>query len=415
MLRPWETLGSHYHQDGNHMELTLFVIIGAVSVVAAAMMLISENAIHSALFLILNLACIAFFFLMLDAPFLAMVQITVYAGAIMVLFLFVIMLLGAERVEPSRQPRFRWLTPMVIVLTLVFLVTTSVAIIDGKINLTEPQQIQPRVRVVHALEGVPQIDAYLNGAPITQGLAFLENSDFSTHDPGRYTVAVFPAGADPNTASPLVEQAIDLQSGEALSLTAVGRSTPSLVLATEDLSYNEKKDTARITAINALPDRDWVSVFNDTNPDNRRVLIDKLDFGVAANIQVEKGTYTIGLYPNGNDRNSLAEFKDEKLDADVSVLWVFAEERRPDNSFVNVLVPLKTSTNPSFGGPNHVGQLLFSLYVLPFEMVSLLLLVAMIGAIVLTHEVLPVRRKVERRLAVNPSAGVEQPASSEGK
>ncbi len=68
------------------------------------MMLISENAIHSALFLILNFACIAFFFLMLNAPFLAMVQITVYAGAIMVLFLFVIMLLGAERVLPEDPP-----------------------------------------------------------------------------------------------------------------------------------------------------------------------------------------------------------------------------------------------------------------------------------------------------------------------
>ncbi len=76
------------------MELTLFVIVGAVAVVSAAMMLISENAVHSALFLILNFACIAFFFLMLNAPFLAMVQITVYAGAIMVLFLFVIMLSG---------------------------------------------------------------------------------------------------------------------------------------------------------------------------------------------------------------------------------------------------------------------------------------------------------------------------------
>jgi hypothetical protein len=269
--------------------------------------------------------------------------------------------------------------------------------------------------VVHALESVPKIDAYLNGAPIAQGLAFLESSDFMTYDPGRYTVAVFPAGADPNTASPLVEQDIDLKSGEALSLTAIGRSTPSLVLATEDLSYNEKKDTARVIAINALPDRDWVSVFNDTNADNRRVLIDKLDYGVAANIQVEKGTYTLGLYPSGSDRNRLAEFKDEKLDADVSLLWVFAEERRPDNSFVNRLVPLQTSTNPSFGGPSHVGQLLFSVYVLPFEMVSLLLLVAMIGAIVLTHEALPVRRKVERRLAVNPTVGVEQPASSEGK
>ena len=82
-------------------EVSLFILVGAIAVVAAVMMLLSENAVHSALFLILNMGCIAFFFLMLNAPFLAMVQITVYAGAIMVLFLFVIMLLGAEKLRGS--------------------------------------------------------------------------------------------------------------------------------------------------------------------------------------------------------------------------------------------------------------------------------------------------------------------------
>ena len=127
------------------MELTLFIIVGAVAVISAAMMLISENAIYSTLFLILNFACIAFFFLMLNAPFLAMIQITVYTGAIMVLFLFVIMLLGAERVSPTVERRFRWLTPAVIILVLAFLITASVAIIDGEIDLTEPQKTAPYV------------------------------------------------------------------------------------------------------------------------------------------------------------------------------------------------------------------------------------------------------------------------------
>ncbi|MBZ0286870.1 MAG: NADH-quinone oxidoreductase subunit J, partial [Anaerolineae bacterium] len=113
------------------MELWLFIIIGAVAIIAAAMMLISENAIYSTLFLILNFACIAFFFLMLNAAFVAMVQIAVYAGAIMVLFLFVIMLLGAERVLPEAQPRFRWLTPAAIILALVFLAMTTLAIVKG--------------------------------------------------------------------------------------------------------------------------------------------------------------------------------------------------------------------------------------------------------------------------------------------
>ena len=78
------------------------------------MLLLSQNAVHSALFLIINMGCIAFLFLLLDAPFLAMVQIAVYAGAIMVLFLFVIMLLGTEKLGGTTP--FGWLAPGAIVL-----------------------------------------------------------------------------------------------------------------------------------------------------------------------------------------------------------------------------------------------------------------------------------------------------------
>lgn len=77
----------------------LFFVLAAIAVAAAIGMLISTNAVHAALFLVINFVCIALFYLGLNAPFLAMVQVTVYAGAIMVLFVFVIMLLGAERVE----------------------------------------------------------------------------------------------------------------------------------------------------------------------------------------------------------------------------------------------------------------------------------------------------------------------------
>ena len=90
------------------IEVVLFLIIGALSITAAAMMLLTENAVHSALFLILNFMCVAFMFVMLDAGFLAIVQVAVYAGAIMVLFLFVIMLLGAEKVVGKDVPVFRW-------------------------------------------------------------------------------------------------------------------------------------------------------------------------------------------------------------------------------------------------------------------------------------------------------------------
>ncbi|MCA9919322.1 MAG: NADH-quinone oxidoreductase subunit J, partial [Anaerolineales bacterium] len=59
----------------------------------------SHNAVHSALWLVLNFTAIAVLYVVLNAPFIPIVQITVYAGAIMVLFLFVIMLLGAEQLQ----------------------------------------------------------------------------------------------------------------------------------------------------------------------------------------------------------------------------------------------------------------------------------------------------------------------------
>jgi NADH-quinone oxidoreductase subunit J len=84
-------------------ELVVFFILAAVSVGAALGMLLSRSAVHSALFLVLNFGVVSVFFLMLAAPFIAMVQVTVYAGAIMVLFLFVIMLLGAEMLRHRSQ------------------------------------------------------------------------------------------------------------------------------------------------------------------------------------------------------------------------------------------------------------------------------------------------------------------------
>ncbi|MCB0036750.1 MAG: NADH-quinone oxidoreductase subunit J, partial [Anaerolineales bacterium] len=76
--------------------IVLFIVLAIVAIGAALGMLVSRNAVYSALFLILNFATMSVFYILLNAPFLAMVQVTVYAGAIMVLFLFVIMLLGAE-------------------------------------------------------------------------------------------------------------------------------------------------------------------------------------------------------------------------------------------------------------------------------------------------------------------------------
>ncbi len=86
-------------------ELITFVILALVAIASAAGMILSRNAIYSALYLVLNFLTVAIFYLLLNAPFIALSQVAVYAGAIMVLFLFVIMLLGAEQVPLMLKQR----------------------------------------------------------------------------------------------------------------------------------------------------------------------------------------------------------------------------------------------------------------------------------------------------------------------
>lgn len=90
-------------------ELITFIILAIVAVGTAAGMLLSRNAVYSALFLVLNFVTVAIFYLFLNAPFIALAQVTVYAGAIMVLFLFVIMLIGTEVLpDATKLPYQRW-------------------------------------------------------------------------------------------------------------------------------------------------------------------------------------------------------------------------------------------------------------------------------------------------------------------
>jgi NADH-quinone oxidoreductase subunit J len=101
------------------VQLLLFLILALVAITSALGMLISRNAIYSALFLVVNFATMAVFFLLLDAPFIAVAQVSVYTGAIMVLFLFVIMLLGAERAGPIQA--IQWQRPLAIILAVILL------------------------------------------------------------------------------------------------------------------------------------------------------------------------------------------------------------------------------------------------------------------------------------------------------
>ena len=83
----------------------LFIVCGAVAVAGAILVIASREPIHSALALVLVMVALAVLYLLLGAPFIAAVQIIVYAGAIMVLFVFVIMLLNAGEEEHTNGSR----------------------------------------------------------------------------------------------------------------------------------------------------------------------------------------------------------------------------------------------------------------------------------------------------------------------
>jgi NADH-quinone oxidoreductase subunit J len=86
-----------------------FYLLSGIMLIGGVMVITRKNAVHSALALIITLLAQAAIYLMLYAPFVAAVQILLYAGGIMVLFLFVIMLVSIERTMKERQFNKQWL------------------------------------------------------------------------------------------------------------------------------------------------------------------------------------------------------------------------------------------------------------------------------------------------------------------
>jgi NADH-quinone oxidoreductase subunit J len=87
--------------------MTLFYLFGALAIVASLLVIAQRNPIYSVLLLIASFGALSGLYVLLDAPFVAVIQIIVYAGAIMVLFLFVVMLLNAPQEETEHDVRVR--------------------------------------------------------------------------------------------------------------------------------------------------------------------------------------------------------------------------------------------------------------------------------------------------------------------
>ena len=115
------------------MALILFYITSAVAIFATVMMITRLNAVHGLLYLILSLLAVGVIFFLLGAQFAAVLEVIIYAGAIMVLFVFVIMMLnqGQTTIDQERtwlQPRI-WIGPCL--LALILLVELMAIIVIG--------------------------------------------------------------------------------------------------------------------------------------------------------------------------------------------------------------------------------------------------------------------------------------------
>jgi len=102
------------------VQTVLFYTFAAIALISALAMVLHRNPVYSAIFLIVTLFAFAGFFVLLNAPFVAVVHIIVYAGAIMVLFLFVIMLLNLQR-DAARERLKITRRTLGVILVAVFL------------------------------------------------------------------------------------------------------------------------------------------------------------------------------------------------------------------------------------------------------------------------------------------------------
>jgi NADH-quinone oxidoreductase subunit J len=109
------------------MNFIIFIVTAAVAVAAAILVIMQRNPIASVMYLVVTFVAQAVLFIQLQAAFVAMLQVIVYAGAIMVLFLFVIMLLNLRREDFGKDIKLRF-RPLAFAFAIVLLIETIVVI-----------------------------------------------------------------------------------------------------------------------------------------------------------------------------------------------------------------------------------------------------------------------------------------------
>lgn len=392
----------------------LFLLVGGSAVAAAVGMLLLRNAVYSALCLIYIMGALALLFLMLDAPFLALVQVTVYAGAVMVLFLFVMMLLGNQAISAGER-EIRGLPLIASVGATVFILAAGLAIQSGEVDEEQAPLPAPQLRVANfdpLVAAGAELRLRLNGQPVGDGLGYGEISESQTLTAGAQQLALL--GED---GTAIYADAVRLAAGETVSLLihrdAAGNiKTARLLEDSSHVGLRESRlaivnlsggplavyDTGRDRALDPARDTLWAAGLADGAISEARTS--------------ERGRRELAFVDEAGE--IALRTPELELAGGQSALLVIASDE--DGRAVWRYFP-RASEDP-FGSPAAVGQSLFRRFLLPFEMIGVLLLAALVGGIIIAQgqrrEVRrrDVRRRVARTLgaAIGAQTGAESSA-----
>jgi len=391
----------------------LFLLVGGSAVAAAVGMLLLRNAVYSALCLIYIMGALALLFLMLDAPFLALVQVAVYAGAVMVLFLFVMMLLGNQAISAGER-EIRGLPIIASIAATLFILVAGLAIQSGDVDSRAPPPTPPQLRVAQylpaeaAAEGV---ELWIGGIETAADFGYGSVSAFTTLPAGQHTISLVAADG-----SRLYEGNVNLAAGESASwlIYAGEGGAPRATRITEDGSHVSLRES-RVALVN-LSDRP-LSVYDtgsdrELDPARDPLWAAELAPGGASEKRLtERGSVDLAFVDLATGETMLRTPVLE-LAGGQSTLLVAAA----DATGRTVLHDHPAETADAFGSPAAVGHSLFRRYLLPFEMIGVLLLAALVGGIIVAQgqrrEVRrrDVRRRVARTLAAAIEAQVADPA-----
>jgi NADH-quinone oxidoreductase subunit J len=145
----------------------LFIIFALIAIVAALGVILSRKPVYSALFLLVNFGTLAAMYIMLQAQFLAMVQVIVYAGAIVVLFLFVVMLIGGGELGDVRargaslRSRLTWPRATALALAVLLIIGLTYGLIVGALAPVQGSQAMFGQGSIEAIASVLYTDYLL--------------------------------------------------------------------------------------------------------------------------------------------------------------------------------------------------------------------------------------------------------------